>query len=215
MGSVLFIQFHSLKCMIEDSVEHCDVNTLCASFISIFLIFWWLLKLVQGLKKQEWRKDLSLSMEKVAKMNISIGRTAQGVFVAVMAGCGAFLFALMSAKNPDKYLVRQVGLTGLISGVVCVIFEIFTMVKEQERRTWSQLTQPISALTEELVDGCSWWYVAATFLVTTFYEVLMFMYTIISSEDLRIWQVSNMILPMVFLHVYSNLLEAQGRGSRD
>ena len=34
--------------------------------------------------------------------------------LAVMAGCGAFLFALMSAKEPDYDLVTALGLMGFV-----------------------------------------------------------------------------------------------------
>ena len=159
--------------MIENGLEQSGISISCAMYILVFFLTQWTLKLVHGSMKQEWKKDMSLSPEKVAKMKIGWRWAAEGFMLAVMAGCGAFLFALMSAKEPDEALVRDLGATGGIAGVICLLLEIITVTKEQEkRRTHSHLTQPVPASTEDLVDGCSWWYVAANFLITTFNTIL-------------------------------------------
>ena len=124
-----------------------------------------------------------MSVEKIVKMKIGWRRAAEGVMLVVMAGSGAFLFALMSAKEPDEDLVTVVGLTGCVAGAVCVISEIVTLVKEQKRRrSQSQLTQHASVSTQELVDGCSWWFVVASFLVTTSFPILCIKYVITRKE---------------------------------
>ena len=193
--SVFFILFRSMKCIIEDGLQQCGTNTRCAKFISEKLILQWFLRLVHGSIKQEWQMEISLSVEKIAKLKISWRRTIQGVLLAVMAGCGAFLFALMSAKEPDEDLVWDVGLTGVSAGVVCLIAELKTVGKEQERRrTGSLLDRPIEKSTKELVDSCSLWFVAANFLATISFPTLMIMY-VITSKDWT-WKVATMILPM-------------------
>ena len=78
-------------------------------------------------------------------MKISWRRAAQGAVFAVMAGCGTFLFTLMSAEELDENLVLEVCLTGSVAGVTCVS-ELITVTKEQKRRrTQSLLTKPILA----------------------------------------------------------------------
>ena len=72
--SVLFILFRSVKCMIEYKMSSCNANALCATLISLYLLLWWVLKLVQGSIDAEHRKDLCFSMEKVARMDISLRR---------------------------------------------------------------------------------------------------------------------------------------------
>ena len=47
-------------------------------------------------------KDLSLSIEKVAKMEVSWGRGAEGTMLFVTDVCGVFLFALMSAQKQTR-----------------------------------------------------------------------------------------------------------------
>ena len=110
LSSVLFILFRSLKCNIERGLEMCTTNTWCASYISVMLIITWSPELVHGSIKSEWRNELSISMEKIARMKISWRQAAEGLLLALMAGCGAFLFALMSAKEPGYDLVTALGL---------------------------------------------------------------------------------------------------------
>ena len=83
------------------------------------LIITWCLKLVQGSIKSELQKELSISMEKVARMKISWRQAAEGLLLAVMTGCGAFLFALMSTNEPGGGLVTALGLTGAVAGGAC------------------------------------------------------------------------------------------------
>ena len=163
----------------------------CNSILSLQ----WLLKLVQGSIKVEWQDELSLSQEKITKLKISRRTTIQGVIFVVVAGCGAFLFALMSAKEPDYYLVRVVGLVGVIAGIPCVLSDIITVAMEQDRRrAQSQLRQTAIAPTEELVGACSWWYVVASFLATTFYTVLRFLFAITLDDQYE--KVGYILLPI-------------------
>ena len=124
--------------------------------------------------------SLSISMEKIARMKISWRQAAEGLLLALMAGCGAFLFALMSAKEPDFDLVTALGLIGFVTGVACIVSEMYTVTKEQKRRRrgQSQAEQPGTVSREDLVKRCSWWYVAACFVGSTSYTVLCTIYTI-------------------------------------
>ena len=196
LSSVLFILFRSLKCVLERGMGSCTNNTECATWISVMLIFAWGLKLGQGSIKSEWRKQLSISMEKVSRMKISWRQAAVGLLLAVMAGCGAFLFALTSAKEIDGSLVLALGLIGLLAGAACFVSEIYAMTKERTRRRrgQSQLEQPDNVSREELVENCSWWYVAVSLVITTTYTVLWITYAITLAD----WtcQVATLLLPI-------------------
>ena len=65
-------------------------------------------------------------MEMIARMQVSLPRAAQGIMLATMAGCGDFLFALMSAEQPEK-MVLIVGVIGSTAGAVSTIIEIVTV----------------------------------------------------------------------------------------
>ena len=195
LASVLFVMFRSLKCAIEDKLTSCEVNSMCASWISVYFIFIWTLKLVHGSIKQEWRKEISLSAEKIAKMQISWLRVADGTMLAGMVGCGAFLFTLMSSKELDMDLVNTVGLTGLVAGTACFVSEVYTVAKVQENRAMqSELTHPVPAPIQELVDCCSWWFVATSFLISLSYPILQIIYTF--HRDLRIFSITVIITPL-------------------
>ena len=66
-ASVIFVLYRSMKCMIENDPITYNTNTLCATCTSLYLIIYWFLKLVHGLIKEEWRKDISLSLEKTQR----------------------------------------------------------------------------------------------------------------------------------------------------
>ena len=119
-------------------------------------------------------------MEKIAKMQISWRRAAEGIMLAVMAGCGIFLFALMSAEKSSSKMIFEVGFIGGIAGILSLISEIITVTKEQNRRM--TLNQGQSALQRQSpevpLDGCSWWFAAACFIITSSHTVLMVIYAI-------------------------------------
>ena len=166
----VFVLLRSAKRMIEICLEHCSIITRCATFISVLLLLRCLLKLVHWSIRHEWRKDMSVRQEKIAKIKKGKKRAALGVSLAVMAGYGVFFFALMGAKEPDEDLVFVVGATESVAGIACVISEIITVTKEKEgKRTQSQLTGGT-------YRRLPWCYVTANSLVripyTAFIEIL-------------------------------------------
>jgi hypothetical protein len=55
--SILFLTFRTTKCMLESgSVERCKNVSFCSSILSIYLLLWWIIGLVQGSVRREWRK---------------------------------------------------------------------------------------------------------------------------------------------------------------
>ena len=95
-------------------------------------------------------------MEKVARIKISRRQAAEGGALALVAAPGAFLFALMSAKEPDEDLVIALDLIGSVAGTLCLVSQIYMMIKERKRRrTQSQLEKLGTVYGEEFVEGCS------------------------------------------------------------
>ena len=91
-----------------------------------------------------------------------------------------FLFALMSAKDSDHYLVAVVGIGGGISGTACFISEVYTVHKEQKQRTksasQSQLQIQESSVAKEEVSECSWIFVWLCFAMTMSLPVMSVIY---------------------------------------
>ncbi|GMH59134.1 hypothetical protein TrLO_g15018 [Triparma laevis f. longispina] len=72
---VLFsLLFLTTKCAFEkESLTRCFNTSFCGMSISIYLLAWFLTKLVAGGVRSEWRMELNLSIEKIARMrNISL-----------------------------------------------------------------------------------------------------------------------------------------------
>ena len=112
-------------------------------------------------------------MKKVAIMQVGWRRAFEGAMLAVMAGCGAFLFALMSSQEPNENLVITVGLAGVASGVLCLVSEIYTVNKALEKRRVQSLLAQTAASIEEVVEGCAWVAAATSFLGSTSFTVLV------------------------------------------
>ena len=134
--SILFLTFRTTKCMFEKgSVSECYDTSFCSTMISIYLLVWWGMKLVQGSVRSEWRKDLNLSIEKIARMRgISLRQGAAGFLTVATGVCGIFLFSMMSADDMDETTITVVGLTGLAAAVGVVISEISSSLKAQRKR---------------------------------------------------------------------------------
>ena len=77
---------------------------------------------------------------------------------------------MTSAEEPDTDLATAVGVTRLAAGARCVDLGIITAMK----RARAQIEQgrPSTASARERVEGCSWWYVAASFLIPESFTVL-------------------------------------------
>ena len=116
-------------------VVQCYENTGCALWIGTFMTILWGLNLVYDSVPSVWRPSLNLSMPQITIMNTSWRRSVEGPMLAVVARCGAFLFALLSAERPSRPLVQFVGLAGFNAGLFCLVSEIYTDTKERIRRT--------------------------------------------------------------------------------
>ncbi|GMH85340.1 hypothetical protein TrST_g846 [Triparma strigata] len=163
----LFVEFRSLKCIYEDlGVENgeCQANTTGALYISMYLIIWWVVQMVDESLPPEWRNQ-KLTIQKIAMMKLSLRRGLEGVMLAFMAGCGVFLFALLGTRGSSSDTVLGVGCCGLIAGILCLISELYTTTKVRTRRLTA--SAPPAAAPEEVVEGFSWWYFALSALCST------------------------------------------------
>jgi len=195
--SILFLTFRTTKCMFEKgSVAESYNTSWCSMMISVYLIFWWMTKLVQGSVRSEWRKDLNLSMEKIARMrDISLRRGVEGILTLVTGVCGIFLFSMMSADEMDWTTFSVVGLTGLVASFGVAISEIYSSLKAQSRRSGlSESGQIVERATEleEPVEECSWVFVGVGFLITSMYTVLCVCYGVTLEE--KYWLLGYVIL---------------------
>ncbi|GMI01543.1 hypothetical protein TrLO_g10204 [Triparma laevis f. longispina] len=200
--SVLFLTFRTTKCMFEEgSVAECDNTSWCSMFISIYLIAWWLTKLVQGSVRSEWRKDLNLSMENIARMSdISLRRGLSGFLTLVAGVCAIFLFSMMSADDMDKTTITVVGFTGLVASLGAVISEMYSILKAQKRRIELSESGHIVELAtdlEEPVKECSWFFVGVSFLFTSVYSGLNVCFGATLEDKYRF--MATLILPLVAL----------------
>ncbi|GMI05655.1 hypothetical protein TrLO_g9234 [Triparma laevis f. longispina] len=93
--------------------------------ISSYLLSWFSTKLVQGSVRSEWRTELILSIEKIARMrDISLLRGAQGFLTLVTGVCAVFLFSTMSAEHMDEMTITVVGISGYVASFGVVILEV-------------------------------------------------------------------------------------------
>ena len=94
------------------------------------------MQLVHESVRSEWRKDLNLSLEKIATLEgMPFRRVVQGFLMLVTGVCGIFLFSMMSAKRMDEtaitYVVSYIGLASIF---LSTISEIYSSLKAQKQR---------------------------------------------------------------------------------
>ena len=95
------------------------------------------MQLIQESVRSEWRKDLNLSLEKIATLEgMSFRRGVQGFLMLVTGVCGIFLFSMMSAKRMDETTINNVvGYIGGASIFLSTISEVYSSLKAQSRRS--------------------------------------------------------------------------------
>ncbi|GMI04950.1 hypothetical protein TrLO_g2842 [Triparma laevis f. longispina] len=185
--SVLFLTFMATRCIqekggnflggqtLEDGFNKCKKSIMGAFYLASFLVLWWLVRVVDGSLRSEWRKELSLSVTKIATMNVSFRRSAQGLLTLVTGVCGIFLFSEMSAEREtdveeefeDWGFMLVVGNIGLCTSIVSLLSEIYSVLKAMRRKSKisgdddNQANRSERSGTDnELVQECSWVFVA-------------------------------------------------------
>ena len=104
--------------------------------ISVYFLLWWGMQLVHESVRSEWRKDLNLSLEKIATLRgMSFRLGVQGFLMLVTGVCGIFLFSMMSAKRMDKTtIINVIGYIGGASIFLSTISEVYFSLKAQKQR---------------------------------------------------------------------------------
>lgn len=203
MVSVLFVSFRTTKCIFEGNFVDCSNTASSAGYVSLFLLLWWMQKLVQASIKVEWRQELSLTLEKLAHLEIGWRRRAQAALVAFTGMSGLFLFSTMDAKSSDYNLIRAVGLLGCICGFLSTSFEIFSVHRIKSKSAVSRKRSGgISASeNDNNVEECSFVYIVVSFILSWLNIVLWAFYAV--TLDSHWWMVANTIWALV---VTSNIL---------
>ena len=85
-------------------------------------------------------------------------------------------------NNREHTYARYIGFTGLVAGCVALLLDMFVVRKtKSQQRQGHQIS---TASMKDLVQSCSWWYVAGCFLVTTLHALLWIIYVIVPEYDL-------------------------------
>lgn len=205
--TLLFLFFRTTKCWFEEGgLATCANVSWCSSMLSTFAILWWFVGSVQGSVKREWRHDLNLSIDKIARMNdISLRRGVGGFLTTVTGLCGIFLFSMISADEMDDTTITVVGFLGGAAILGVVISEIYSSLLRQKRmHTLSQSQSKLGikkaagdAEDEGLVEECSWMFVGVSFLLTSMWTVAMVLHGI--TLEMRYWLIGSIVLPISFV----------------
>jgi len=222
--SILFLTFKVVKCIFSNNINinqsrliMCNDVSTCSSFICVYLIIWWMTKLLQGSFRSEGRNELYMSIEKIARLkNISLRRGAEGFFSLTTVVCAIFLFSMMSAERLDDTTVWAVGYTGLCAGMGVLCSELYTGLKEQRRRRIRRLSAELSESgtttnkkEEDPVDEVSWFYTCISFILTSGYATLTAFYGITLKD--RYWFMATIILSIVGISFVMALLSKPKR----
>ena len=155
MFSILFLTFRVTKCSFEKEggMEECPDTSFCAMMISSYLISWWGAKIVQGSVRSVWRKDLNLSIEKIATMrDISLRRGVAGFLSLVTFVCAIFLFSMMSAEEMDEMTITVVGYSGVVASGGALLSEVFSSLKAQKSRLTESGSSQITEQEEKIEE---------------------------------------------------------------
>ena len=133
MLPVAFLTFQVLACLLEkgesnyqcavrekpfegkkcQELKACYNTSLSSVYISSFLIAWWMMKVVQASVRSKWRADLTVTIEKLAKMIVTKRQIIEmGLSQLIITG-GMILFAAMGMRaGVDEKGVNIIGLLG-------------------------------------------------------------------------------------------------------
>ncbi|GMH82038.1 hypothetical protein TrST_g3249 [Triparma strigata] len=217
--SILFLSFRTSKCIFEEgALEKCNDTAWCSTLISIFLLNFWMIRVVQDSVRREWQHDVSLSVEKIATMRgFGLRRGIQGVLTILVLICGIFLFAMMSVENYDRNgndiedqanedqsnsqvptyndAVHVVGAFGLAASLACVISEAH-LVRSAQKKKFSESTSGALMVDEgkQKVDECAYVFIILSFLLTTVTSVARALFMLLGGEYINTF--ANSILPV-------------------
>ncbi|GMH66597.1 hypothetical protein TrST_g749 [Triparma strigata] len=149
--SILFLTFRTTKCMFElGSVERCKNVSFCSSILSIYLLLWWIIGLVQGSVRREWRKDVTWSIEKLATVkNLGPLTALELCFFPVAAVSSIYLLSTLYGEKNGKVAsefetIYYISIAGVLALCVIGIIEIYSSIKAQKRIVRAKTSQTLN-----------------------------------------------------------------------
>jgi len=132
---ILYVTFKALNMVIEvQSFTKSKPTIICASFVSVYLLGFVILKMIGGTMTGEQKRANTISWEKIALMtNMGKRHVIWGLLSAITLFCGIFLFCLLGvgedeADSHQEIITYLVGLLGCGAMAVLVILEIVTLI---------------------------------------------------------------------------------------
>jgi len=195
---VLFVNFKTTQCFFEDGTAACTVTALCSAYISCFLICLWVVKIVHGAVPSALRSEFTVSLKKIAVLDLPIIRLVQGSLMSVVGSCGLLLFAMMKNNRIDlEATVNEIGAVGIICGAGTLICEVVCYDRAKQHMQTSTGLQDKSPVQQEKILECSWFFLIINFIFTNAYWVMWCVYAV--SLDDRLELLSDIISPSAVL----------------
>ncbi|GMH93925.1 hypothetical protein TrST_g7952 [Triparma strigata] len=136
MYTVLFFFFRSTVCAFEEgSFKKCENTARSSTFLSVYLIVWWVTKIMRNAVSSDRKLELKgfeVTKEKIAKMdNLGFLRGAQGFLFTITIVCGVYLFTRMSSSSAQNSweMTMGVGFVGLGASIGTVLGELYITLK--------------------------------------------------------------------------------------
>ncbi|GMH73979.1 hypothetical protein TL16_g06338 [Triparma laevis f. inornata] len=196
--SILFLSFRTTKCILEEGdiySEDCTTTSYCSMFLSAYLILWWFTKMLAMSVRREWRNEVNLSIEKIARMDMSFRRVIECFLTFVTGVCGILLFSMMSSDRKDRHAVYGAGVTGLVAVVLITLSENLTVRKALKQKQKQKYNVEKKIGSEIPVSECSWVFSITCFLLTSIYTVLCFIFGYTLNNTY--WLLACLVLPIV------------------
>ena len=170
LSGMMFVIFKSLNCVLETgSLAACANSTACSMFISIYLTFHTLIKVLSEAMTDQERKRHTQTWEQVATLNnIRPIIVIENSFNIITTMCGMFLFCLMesSPERTGEATLWNVGMFGIATIVAAFLLRVraFTEIpiENKELNLGETETQTETVIVTEMSH---YWQIVA--LITT------------------------------------------------
>ncbi|GMH66321.1 hypothetical protein TrLO_g3243 [Triparma laevis f. longispina] len=191
IAPMLFIFLRSNNCYIEEGNNH---NSMCrgtydiGASISFYIVGFLVIRLIHNSIPRIWRADLSLTIEKIATLDMTFRQLLHGVAAGLTGLCGLYLFAMMNTgvridEHEDSALQTQLAITagvGLVSMLSAIVSELLTTNKILKARNFRLKRGTTSsfgyekALVVEIHQFYFWLVVVMILIYCGFYSVFTF-----------------------------------------
>ena len=122
-----------------------------ATINSFLVAAWWMMKVVQNSVPGKWRADLTVTIEKLAIMDVSNRQIAEFTLSQVVVTAGMILFAAMGVRSGfDEKGTNIIGLCGALATFFVLMSEVFTTYQALDRKeAHDNVSQARSSKTNE------------------------------------------------------------------